>query len=242
MKNKKKILAVCLSLLFISGCGINKTDSLNLTYDFKEEYESLNGSRNSDGSLYREIKIPEENPYVVTDAKNIVDKINKKESFVVYFGFPECPWCRSMVEKMTEIANKNKIETIYVVDISTIRDILEYNKTNNTFSNVAIGTDDYFELLDKLDDVLEEYVIEYQNEENETETKKTGEKRIYAPSIIYIENGKAKNMIDGISDKQEREDQILTDEIIKDMEEEMNDFFSGVKIEKIQSCSNEAKC
>ena len=54
-----------------------------------------------------------------------------------------------------------------------------------------------------------------------------GEKRIYAPNYFYISNGKVKKMVEGISDKQKDSREELTDEILKDEEEQFNDLFKN---------------
>ena len=98
-----------------------KTDAIK----FKEEYESLNGTiREKDGQTIRTIKIDEENPIVYATAEEIVKKIEKKETFAVYFGFSDCPWCRSVLPTLIEVANDLKISKIYYVDVKEIRDVL----------------------------------------------------------------------------------------------------------------------
>ena len=49
-------------------------------------------------------------------------------------------------------------------------------------------------------------------------------------------------MIDGLSEKQKDENEVLTKEIKADMKQELNDFFSSVD-KKVNACSaSEEKC
>ena len=56
---------------------------------------------------------------------------------------------------------------------------------------------------------------------------KVGEKRIYAPNFIYVNNGKAVKMTEGISDKQKDAFEELSDEILEDEEKLFNEFFNN---------------
>ena len=56
---------------------------------------------------------------------------------------------------------------------------------------------------------------------------KVGEKRIYAPTFIYIEKGVAKKLTTGLSDKQKGSLDELTEEILKDEELKFKEFFTN---------------
>ena len=107
------ILFIFIGLFIITGCSNNK-DSLK----FKEEYESLNGTKTSySDSNYRSVNISKRNPFVYSTADDILGMINNKETFYVYFGSSYCPWCRSVVEEAINSSIDNKIDKIYYVDI-----------------------------------------------------------------------------------------------------------------------------
>ena len=210
----KKILMVILilfSFCFLVAC--NKKQNNN--YSFKDDYESLNSIEGN-----RKVSISKDNPFIKVEASEIVDMINNKETFYVYFGFSACPWCRSVIEKSIEVANKNNIKEIYYVDVLKIRNKLVYEKGNIKTSQS--GTDDYYKLLDKLSNVLSDYEL-YDENGNLIDTK---EKRIYAPNFVYIKNGKAIELVEGISDKQTDSKMELSIEILKDEEDIFADFFA----------------
>ena len=111
---KKRFIYIILSILFLgvlTGCASKESK------EFKKEYEALNGHTNASGKEHRTISIPKDNPMEKVTATDIVNKINNKETFYVYFGDELCPWCRSVIEKSIEVAKENKINKIYYVPI-----------------------------------------------------------------------------------------------------------------------------
>ena len=67
------ILVVCLST---TAC-LKKSDAEK----FKKEYESLNGKQIESGQVYRNVTIPEENPFIYQTAEELSDRISNNESF-----------------------------------------------------------------------------------------------------------------------------------------------------------------
>ena len=223
---KKKILLIMLltiGVISLTACS-NKNESTNDAEKFKKEYESFNGEKN-DYFEYRSLSIDEENPFVYSTAEDIVKRIENKETFIVYFGDPECPWCRSVIEEATKSANDNGIEKIYYVRIwngfhnEILRDT--YELEDGTPKEKSKGTDAYYKLLDYFDNLLEDYTLTDDNDN----IVKVGEKRLFAPNFISIENGKAKELIQGMSDKQESYNSKLTEEIKNDEKEIFDKFY-----------------
>ena len=205
----KKVLIIILTIvlcLSTTAC-IKKSDAEK----FKKEYESLNGKKTSTGNNYRTVSIPKENPFVYQTAEELSERIDNKETFVVYFGFAECPWCRSMIEQLIKSAADNDIETIYYVDVQDIRDEFELSKAEGPVQT-STGTEGYNKLLDQLQDVLEDYYILNSNEEKVN----TKEKRIYAPNVVAVVNGKAEKLVEGLSAKLDDPYGELTDEMLKE--------------------------
>ncbi len=221
---KKKILLILLGILLLTACVKDNKKAL----EFKEEYESLNGVVNKNGKEYRTITIDEDNPYIKTTPEEIVKIINNKETFFLYVGDSLCPWCRSVLEKSIEVAKKYNVKKIYYIEIwddegnEILRDKYELKPI---LTKTIEGTDSYKFLLEKFDSVLSEYTL------TDTEGHKitTEEKRIYAPNYFYIKNGEVVKMVEGISEKQTDSREELTDEILKDEEEQ---FISLFKLNK----------
>ncbi len=207
MKNNKFIiLIVLLCTFFIAACSNNKT--ITDSEKFKKEYESINGKVNeTSGKKYRNISISKDNPMVYSTAEEIVDKMNQKESFVVYFGFKECPWCRSVIEQLMKVAKDKKVEKIYYVDVTGIRDVKELNDEGEIITKDE-GTEAYQLLIEKMENVLEEYTLTKDEEKIEV-----GEKRIYAPNVVAVSKGKAIQLETGISEELKDPYDELTDSI-----------------------------
>ena len=223
---KKKILLIM--LLVIGAIGLtacsNKNESTGDAEKFKQEYESFNGEKN-DYFEYRTLSIDEENPFVYSTAEDIVKRIENKETFIVYFGDPECPWCRSVIEEATKSANEIGIEKIYYVRMwngfhnEILRDTYELEE--GTSKEESKGTEAYYKLLEYFDNLLEDYTLTDDNDN----TIKVGEKRLFAPSFIFIEKGTAKELVQGISEKQASYNSELTEEVINDEKEIFDKFY-----------------
>ena len=120
--------------------------------DFKKNHEALNNVVNKNGKKHRTITISKDNPFVKSSAKEVIEKIENKENFYVYFGSALCPWCRSVIEKAVEVANNNGIDKIYYVDIwdSEGNEILRDKYTLDDDGNavkIIDGTDEYLQTI-----------------------------------------------------------------------------------------------
>ena len=231
MKKVLKTFLIVFAIFLLTACNnsnnsnnSNNNDAVN----FKNEYESLNGVTNANGLEHRTVNILENNPFIYATTLEIVEKIENGETFYIYFGDTQCPWCRSVIQKAIEVANKYDIKQIYYVKIwddehnEILRDKYELDSSGN-LSKVSSGDDNYKTLLKYLDNVLKDYTLTDDN----GNTVYVGEKRIYAPNFIYIKNGKPIKLAEGISEKQTDSRSELTDEILKDEEKQFSDFFSN---------------
>ena len=212
MKKIFSILLIVVLLVSITGCTIS--DDINDSDKFKKEYESENGKKSKSGKEYRKLSIPDDNPFVYITAEELSKKIEKKETFIVYFGFSTCPWCRSVIEEMIKCAKDSDVDKIYYVDIKDIRDTREINAEGD-IETTKEGTKGYMELLEKLDEVLDEYTVTVTDSEEDEIS--LGEKRIYAPNLVAVVDGKATKLEDGISDELTDPYMELTDDIKKDI-------------------------
>lgn len=217
-----KILVLVLVIFALTSC--TKKDNII----FKENYESLNGTTNKNGKEHRTVTINRHNAIVISDAKAVVEKIENKDTFYVYFGSNLCPWCRSVIEKAIEVSNNNEVDKIYYVDIwdsegnEILRDKYSLGENNTPVKEIE-GTEEYYKLLSYFDNLLEDYTYELDGQK-----LSYGEKRIYAPTFFYISKGKAVRMTTGISDSQKDAREELTEEILKDEEQKFDDFFINV--------------
>lgn len=235
----KKKLMIILFLILIAGLifGViySRTERKKDTdaYKFKLEYESLNNEDNGNGKKYRELSIDENNKIVYSSAKEIVKKMNNNETFVVYFGFNKCPWCRSMIENLIELSNSYDQE-VYYVDVLEIRD--KFEVVDGELKNTVEGDKSYMKLIEMMSDVLTDYKVT----DSEGQEYDTNEKRIYAPNVVAVVNGKATKMVEGVSEKLEDPYGKLTKEMIKDSKKQLDCIFKC--LEETGVCTKKGAC
>lgn len=212
------VAGILFGILFYFDWEEKNSDS----YKFKVEYESLNGEKNDNGNEYRELNISKNNRIKYSTAKEILNKMNKNETFVVYFGFAKCPWCRSMIENLLDLAEENKTD-IYYVDVYDIRDVKEAK--DGKVIETKKGDPSYMKLISKMDNVLSDYVLQTENK-NELHT---GEKRIYAPNVVAVVQGHPEKMVEGISKDLKDPYGKITDKMKKDSIKELKCIFKCMK-------------
>lgn len=207
MKKMSKIIMILILLTTMTACG-QKNNVESDAAKFKKEYTEINGEKNSSGKLYRKLNIEDDNPMVYSTMEEIVEKIKNKETFVVYFGFAKCPWCRTMIEELIKSAKDNNQKTVYYVDVLETRDKYELDENNQPVKKEE-GDEFYSELISLMDNVLADYTLTTDSNEE----IKVGEKRIYAPNVVAVVDGKAEKVVEGVSSKVKDPYGEITDEM-----------------------------
>ncbi len=241
MRMKKEWFGLFLLCLFLCGffLGFNlfgkkeEKDAIK----FKKDYESLNGTTTKSGKEVRSVSISDKNPFVYKEAEDIVEMIRKKETFIVYFGFNSCPWCRSVVEILDQTARELKINEIYYVDVLNIRDTYKLNE-NGQLEKTKDGSKGYMDLLPLLSDVLSDYTLK----NSEGETISVGEKRIYAPNVVAVVKGEAKALTTGISPLETDAYMELTEEMKAYTKEEFTNIFQYLLKDSGDTCDKDTPC
>ena len=145
MKNLKILTMALLMIILLSIVFIKNLDNKDNQVDnsdaikFKQEYENLNEVEDGE-KTYKTISISEDNPMVYSKYDEI-EKIFTDQTGVIYFGFPECPWCRNAVPVLIDAAKEIGIDKIYYFNALKIRDV----KTLDENGNIVIekdGTDE----------------------------------------------------------------------------------------------------
>lgn len=196
------------------------------TDSFIEEYEIRNGKTNASGKVHRTIHIPEDHPFEKISQEELLEKLNNQETFYLYVGDSLCPWCRSVIETAIKKANEYQVDKIYYIKIwdeegnEIFRD--KFIEDCEKAVREVEPTKAYLKLLEVCDPLLQEYFIS--GEETEC-LYETGEKRIYAPSFFYIENGIGVKMTTGVPSDQEDPRADLTDAQIQEQKEQFDEFF-----------------
>lgn len=209
------IVVIILTLIFISigvysihnKKNINNSDANK----FRTEYMELNDKINeTNGEAYPIVTISENNTIKYITPKEAV-KMLKEGSGIIYFGYKTCPWCRSLVSTLTDVAS-NKKENIYYVDIADIRS--SFTLDDGKLSKNKNGTKDYYNILKELDDYLEEYFLEDESG-NKYDTE---EKRLYAPTLVAVSRGNIIDVHIGTIPSQQNGYDKLTEDEIKELE------------------------
>ena len=207
----KKILAVFL-LLLVVGCGNTKT-----TNKFKEEYESLNGQTNPNNQKeYVYMEVNEDNPFVYIKVDEVIKKLQKGTS-VIYFGFPECPWCRNLVPVLIDAANELGVDKIYYYNAVKIRDTKELDENGNIITTNE-GTKEYKKIVD----ILYNYLPVYNGLNDDTI------KRLYLPTVVFIKDGKVTYLHTGTLDSQEDPYKKLTKKQYNELKKILSDNLNKV--------------
>ena len=180
MKNKISIIIsiIVVGLMLVGILLFIKNDNheINYTEDeirFKDEYESLNGQELAENYVLKNINIDIDNNVKYVTDKDILNLLTKGTN-VIYFGWSDCNWCRSIVPTLVTTLKENNIETLYYYDFKSLRNNYENNKSedkNNLYESILeiIG--------EKIDSVFDE------------NSNRHNEKKILAPTVVFIRNG-----------------------------------------------------
>ena len=218
------VIILCIVIFVIYNHISKKNDSLY----FKNSYESLNGQiRESDGNTYNNISISENNPIKIINAKKAT-KILKNGTGVIYFGANWCPWCRTIIPVLFNSASINNINTIYYVDIDTLKSGFEI-KDDTLIRNEENISDNYVELITALDKILGNKTNELKDENGISYDTK--EKSIHVPLVLTVKNGVITSYHNGsvtLNSNQSKYDS-LTDEQTQNLLSLYNKMFETLK-------------
>lgn len=174
------LIGLLIIVMIIKGQDLIKTNKIsnNDSIKFKEEYESLNGKYdNVRERKYLDVNISSDNPVKYATFTEISDLIDHGTG-VIYFGFPECPWCRNAVPVLLEAAETTGVDTIYYFNALDIRDE-KFLDANGEIVTTKEGTKEYKQLLKKLDKYLSVY----------SGLNDDSIKRLYFPTVFFIKEG-----------------------------------------------------
>lgn len=142
---------------------------------------------------YKE-NIQSNNLYKYLSQYEVLDFLNN-ETGVIYFGYPENPWCKRIVSVLNECAFSNGMDKIYYYNIKEDQNILSLNE-NKKIKIDKQGTNFYNELLKELKGNTSKYILEDENGNKYD----TGKMRINAPYVAFVKDGKVLSYHEGIVD------------------------------------------
>jgi hypothetical protein len=246
---KKKLLlvfAILCTLIIATGCEKKEKKEDNKPKEtaiaFKKEYEKVNGKTMKDDIKYRTLKIDEKNPYVKISIDEVAKKIKNGESFYLYVGDHLCPWCRSGIEKMIEVANREKIDTIYYVDFwdddhnEILRELydVEIKGKKTSFKITQEATEGYKVLYEAVKDMgLKDYTVTKDGKEYTVPNVK----KVYGGDHFYFNKGVCKKFVTLRVPSLAKATDELTEEVLKEQDKVYTDLFTFSN-----ACTGEGDC
>jgi len=198
-------------------CKDEETDAIK----FKREYEEFNGQTYKDTDIkYFDVNLKTKNLFVYVDEEEAV-KFLKEGTGVIYFGFPQCPWCRTLVPYLEEVGKRYGIKDIKYLNVLDMRD--SYKVVDKKVEVDKKGTDAYYDILKILDKYLTKFYVT-----DEAEKKyDTGVKRLYAPTTVVVKDGKIVGFLEGTVDSQAKFVP-LTDDEKAELKSTLSEMFAKV--------------
>lgn len=177
-KKLKIVLIIIISILVLGLITFmvikNNTDSSK----FKREYEAYNNvPLTQEKGKYIELNIPENNQVKYLNDDNIIKEIQTGNK-IIYMGFPDCNWCRMILPILLNAANENNIKEIYYYNFKNIRNDYYLGKTTDKAKT-------YEKLIKILDNKIE---TKFEDGKNK------GKKKITAPTVLLVNQGKITNI------------------------------------------------
>lgn len=139
---------------------INNKNKKNNNNYLKDNIENIKDIENYD--LQSKYNVESDNFYDLS-FNELKDLFEKNSTFILYVGFPYCPWCEELIPELVEV-NKKYNYNIFVWDIS-----IEQAKSDKKYE-------------DKLEE-LKKYIGDYYNIKNNDIQK------IVVPKVFFIKNG-----------------------------------------------------
>lgn len=218
---RSKIILATIVVIGVLACIWFKPE--NMGEKFKKEYESLNGEKSESGKTYLDVSISKSDKIVYADYDKVFEILDG--TGVIYFGFPQCPWCRNSVPILLDVIENSSIDKLYYLNNYTDRDtkVLKDDKVVTEKE----GTSNYKKLLKKLGKRASVY--DGLNDENI--------RRLYFPTVIVVKNGEITDYIEGTVESQTDPYKALT----KKQKQELKNKYKKA-INKLSMCSQNEKC
>ena len=187
--------------------------------NFKVEYESLNGISLSDGENLKKVSIIEDNNVEYVNLIKAVD-IMSKGSGVFFFGYATDNMSRMVAPLLLNSMQSTSLDKLYYVAIrngeseeSDFRDVYTLDKKKVKLTKE--GKTGY----DKLLTILDEYLPKYTLVNSDGKIVNTGEKRLQAPTVVAVLEGKVVAYVEGTVENHE----IDSNGVLRDLTKEEKD-------------------
>ena len=160
----KKILMLLAAAALLASCASGP----------KSKLESLPAGAKADMSAYATYDADTDYVFVESSIREMYERTRRKESFVIFFGFAGCPWCRDFMPVMNEAARKSGCDTVFYA-----------NSRENPAWKSNLDMDDY--------DLLVQMAYNYLPlDENNI-------RHLDAPTAYFVKNGKIRKAVGSLS-------------------------------------------
>ena len=143
----KKVIVLLVVLLTLCGC------EKKIKYDYPD-------SEIADMSGYQQLDSDTSQFYKLT-ISGFLSLIEEEKTFIVYFGYEECPWCNDLLPILNEVSIEKQLP-IYYIDFMS-----EENKND-------------IDGLEKIKDLCSDFL----------EEDDQGQLKLYFPTVFYVREGK----------------------------------------------------
>ena len=189
--DKKNLFIIIggIALLFIVGLSLWYFGFVNIekinedAVKFKEEYENYNGSKAFGEYTYQELEISEDSKINYASVDEVIELLEDGTG-LIYLGFPTCPWCRGLIPALLEVVDCSCLENLTYLNVNDLRDT--YTLENGKPVKTKDASDEYYKILDLLND----YLLDYTLTDEKGKEINVGEKRLYVPMVIAVKDGK----------------------------------------------------
>jgi thiol-disulfide isomerase/thioredoxin len=222
----KKTIILILAIFLLTACSQNpNVDLTSKDQSVKEAFENLNGQSNINGRTYMDVHIPEDNSFTPISEADAL-KLLESGTGVIIFEFPECPWCRNMMPVVNQAAKEVGLDTLYTFNILEHRNEIVLSEGELEVKNE--GSEFYRKVLD----LLGEEASVYGGLEDESI------RRIYAPTVFVIVDGKVSSSHVSTVDSQEDPYVSLTEE----QHQELLDIYKKMFEPLLPFCTQDKEC
>lgn len=124
--------------------------------------------KNSFSNLYS--NVPKDNVYKKINIDDALDLIENKTG-IIYIGYPTCPWCKSLVPILNEVAKEDEVNTVYYID--------DFYSMRPDKNEKPKNVKEY----NKLVDLLGSEIVDMKSENSQFNV-------IKVPLVLFIKDGK----------------------------------------------------
>lgn len=145
----------------------------------------------------------EDHMFIDMRVDEMLEAMDQGASFVVYFGFTDCPWCKEAMPILNEVAKEYNQNVCY---INTRADASWQSNTD---------IDDYDALVERVGSYFE-----YDDD---------GNRHLYTPAVFFIKDGKVVLYHEGTTESHNAHERTMTDEEVEELKSVYREGFEAIQ-------------